>query len=87
LVGRRFLDLFRLYSSSGAIVLALYRAPHTDHGSLLSFVFTSPPPETTLRELDKVLVFAAQSSIKEATEKAMRASHRLRIVGLFEDAD
>ena len=88
LVGRRFLDLFRLFSSSGAVALALYRAPHPDQGSLLAFVFTSPPPDTVLREHDKIFVFAAQSSIHEAMEKATRANSQVQTPGLFgEDSD
>jgi len=87
LVGRSFLDLFRLFASCGAVVLALYRAPHSDEGSLLSFVFTSPPPETILRECDKIFVFAALSSIEEATAKAMRATHQVQTMGLFGGAD
>ena len=70
LVGRRFIDLFRLFASSNAIILALYRAPCAKDGSLLPFVFTSPPPDTILYENDKMFVFASPTEINICKAKS-----------------
>jgi hypothetical protein len=69
LVGRRFIDLFRLFASCGAIVLALYRAPRREDGSLLPFVFTSPPADAILYEKDKAFIFASPRAVKNCLDK------------------
>ena len=70
LVGKRFLDAFRLFMTSQVICLGLYRAPNKSLKNLLPYVYISPPPQTILNDKDKFFVFASSKNISIAIEKA-----------------
>ena len=58
LIGRRFMDLFRLFIANQVVCMGLYRAPQIKLGATLPYVYISPPTGTILAAGDRVYVFA-----------------------------
>jgi hypothetical protein len=80
LVGRRFVDCFRLFTAFDCISLGLYRYPRKQIGAMLPFVFNSPPADTILYESDKIFLFGGTKSIQKAI--ASLKTQRQNLYGL-----
>ena len=65
MIGFFFVDIFRTFASRSMLILALYRGPSTADGNVLPYVITAPPPETILRENDKLFIFGIPKDIEE----------------------
>ena len=64
LVGRRFIDLFRLFIANQVLCLGIYRAPQIKLGAALPYVYISPPLDTILASEDRAYVFADASNLQ-----------------------
>jgi len=64
LVGRRFMDLFRLFIANQVVCLGLYRAPQLDLGATLPYVYMQPPTGTILAAGDRVYVFGDRPNLQ-----------------------
>jgi hypothetical protein len=73
LIGRSFLEVYRVFSSCGVVALGLYRAPSVEMGALLPYVFNAPPPESIMYKRDKIFLFGATKNVDKAIAKANRA--------------
>jgi hypothetical protein len=76
LVGRRFVDLFRIFISNNVLVLGLYRGPQPALGSILPYVYISPPKHTILGENDRIYIFAAASAWQRTLIAIRSIPHR-----------
>merc|ERR1712000_680498 len=71
LIGRRYMDLFRLFLQHQVTVFGLYRAPQPRLKSWLPYIFISPPPNTILGYNDKVFLYGKPSRATRAVEACM----------------
>ena len=70
LIGKRFIDVFRLYVYRGALVIGLYRAPQKKRGASLPYVYTSPPSLTLTEPGDKLFVYGSHAAVITAESRA-----------------
>ena len=66
LLGRRFLDIFRLFIANQVLCLGLFRAPQAKLGSNLPYVYVSPPANTILAPGDRAYVFASVANLQRS---------------------
>jgi hypothetical protein len=64
LIGRRFIDIFRLYIAHQVLCLGLLRAAQPSKGATLPYVYVSPPRDTILAAGDYVYVFSNQKNLR-----------------------
>ena len=70
LIGKRFIDVFRLYVHQGALVIGLYRAPQKMRGASLPYVYTSPPSLALTEPGDKLFVYGSHAAVVAAESRA-----------------
>jgi hypothetical protein len=70
LVGKRFIDIFRLYNVHNALVFGIYRAPKKKRGASLPYVYTSPPSQALIESGDKLFVFGSHLAIMNAENRS-----------------
>ena len=64
LIGRRFIDIFRLYIAHQVLCLGLYRAAQPSMGATIPYLYVSPPHKTILASGDYVYVYSNQASLR-----------------------
>jgi len=64
LIGRRFMDLFRLFIANQVVCIGLYRAPQLKLGAALPYVYVQPPTGTILAAGDRVYVFGEGGNLQ-----------------------
>jgi len=65
MAGCFFVDMYRSLLSRYVLLVALYRGPDAMEGNVLPYVHTAPPPETILRENDKMFVFGSAKEVDD----------------------
>mmetsp|Transcript_3342 Transcript_3342/g.5229 ORF Transcript_3342/g.5229 Transcript_3342/m.5229 type:complete len:1450 (-) Transcript_3342:361-4710(-) len=66
MVGRKFLDLFRIMSYHHVICFGIYRAANPKARAILPYVYISPPPSTILGQNDRVFLYGKPSRLARA---------------------
>jgi len=66
LVGRRFIDLYRLFLLNQVLCFGLFRAPQFKLGATLPYVYIAPPSQTILNANDRVYAFGSPANMARA---------------------
>ena len=64
LIGKCWKDLFRIFIANQVLPLGIYRAARPQAGSILPFVFTSPPKDVLLYTGDRIYVFGTDQNVQ-----------------------
>ena len=68
MAGCFFVDMYRSLLSRYVLLVALYRGPDAMEGNVLPYVHTAPPPDTILRENDKMFVFGSAKEVDDCVQ-------------------